>query len=134
MISYFDENMLSLNISKSGYMVINGKDAAKVSICLENGMILKYLSSYVYLGYTITDTGSIQKDIDKHIAAKRGNTTVKFMNFCRTNCTAPLCVKLNVLDACVNSCYLYSMHGKRFLNSLVFCRLLILSKDWVPTL
>ena len=106
MISYFDENKLSLNIGKSGYMIINGKDTAKTGLRLRTG-ILEYVNSYVYLGYTLTDTGSVQKDIDQHVTSKRGNSTVKFMNFCRTNCTAPLFVKLNVLEACVNSCYLY---------------------------
>ena len=105
MASYFDENQLTLNIDKSGYMVING-DFDKSGLGLNNG-ILKYVTSYVYLGYTLTDTGLVQEDIDQHISSKRGNSTFKFMNFCRSNYTAPLVIKLKVLDACVNSCYLY---------------------------
>ena len=87
-------------------MIINGKNISKMRLSLNNGQ-LKYVTSYVYLGYTLTDTGLIQKDVDKHIKSKRGNTTVKFMNFCRCNPTSPLSVKFKILDACVNSCYLY---------------------------
>ena len=61
----------------------------------------------MYLGYTLTDTGLVQKDFDQHILSKRGNSTVEFLNFCRCNFTSPLAVKLKVLEACVNSCYLY---------------------------
>ena len=104
MSSYFEENKLELNIGKSAYMVINGND--KSGLVLNNG-VLKYVTSYVYLGYTLTDSGLVQVDIDQHISSKRGNSTFKFMNFCRSNSTAPLGIKLKVLDACVNSCYLY---------------------------
>ena len=106
MISYFNEHKLSLNIGKSGYMVINGPESSKAGIQLISGT-LSYVCSYVYLGYIITDTGSIQNDVDKHIISKRSNSTIKFLNFCRGNCTAPLYVKFKVLDSCVNACYLY---------------------------
>ena len=106
MIAYFAEHKLSLNIGKSGYMVINGNDSVKTGIQLNSG-VLSYVSSYVYLGYIITDTGSLQTDINKHVVSKRSNSTIKFINFCRVNSTAPIWIKFRVLDACVNSVYLY---------------------------
>ena len=51
MLDYFESNSLKLNLSKSGYLVINGSDDIKKDIVLTNGTleykkILTYLSNY----------------------------------------------------------------------------------------
>ena len=105
MISYFNEHKLSLNIGKSGYMVINGPESSKAGIQLISGT-LSYVCSYVYLGYIIIDTLFKTTAINVSFS-KRSNSTIKFLNFCRGNCTAPLYVKFKALYSCVNACYLY---------------------------
>ena len=108
MIEYFKENSLSLNLSKSGYMIINGKyDDHKVGIELING-VLEYKSEIKYLGVYITDSGCLKYDVEHYITAKRSNITIKFANFCRKNFLAPLNVKLTVLDTCVNASITYA--------------------------
>ena len=106
-IKYFDENKLSLNMSKSAYMIINGgKKHPKVDIKLSNGM-LSYKSSVVYLGSIISDTGNLKCDVRSYIESKRAHVTIKFNNFCRKNYLAPLDIKLKVLNACVTAALLY---------------------------
>ena len=49
MLQYFDENRLSLNLSESSYMMINGKENDfNCDLRLDSGMF-KYCSEYVYL-------------------------------------------------------------------------------------
>ena len=106
MIEYFNENQLTLNFSKSAYMIINGKNELKTDIELSNGN-LEYVSSYTYLGTIITDSGSIKHDVLCHINSKRSNLTIKYSNFCRKNYLAPLYIKQMVLDTCVNAALVY---------------------------
>ena len=50
MLKYFDANKLSLNLSKSKYMIINGKENdIKCDLKLDSGKF-EYCSEYVYLG------------------------------------------------------------------------------------
>ena len=107
MLHHFDENKLSLNLSKSSYMIINGKDDdLKCDLVLDSGKIV-YSSEYVYLGAVISDTGSIKYDIDRYVNNKRPNVTIKYNNFLRMNFLAPLLIKLKVLDVCVTSSLTY---------------------------
>ena len=120
MLQYFDDNRLSLNFSKSKYMIINGKeDDLKCDIELNSGKF-EYCSEYVYLGVVITDTGSISFDIERYVASKRANVTIKFNNFLRKNFLAPLSIKLNVLDICVTSSLIYACEtwGMASVNSI----------------
>ena len=108
MLDYFTENMLSLNLSKSAYLIINGKcNDPKSYITLKNGK-LEYKSVVTYLGAKISDSGSIKQDIDYYSTEKRANVTIKFNNFCKKNFLAPLSVKLEVLDSCVSSSLVYA--------------------------
>ena len=102
MTSFFNSNRLYLNIGKSGYMVVNKKSVERKSIQLNSG-ILKYKESYNYLGYELTDSGDIRKDLKCHLNNHRSNTSSKFLNF-----LAPLQIKLTVLNACIKLTYLYS--------------------------
>ena len=108
MLKYFKENNLSLNLSKSAYMIINGNDTIdlKVDILLDNGM-LEYKAEFVYLGAVISDTGNAKHDITRYVESKRSNITIKYNNFIQKNYLAPLSVKLMVLDSCVSSSLVY---------------------------
>ena len=62
-VIFFKENKLTLNFSKSGFMIINpGKDDIRNDIILNN-TILTYISEMDYLDVKISDSGSIAKDI-----------------------------------------------------------------------
>ena len=103
MLDYFDQNSLALNLSKSGYLIINGKaEDLKRGILLKNG-ILDYKQSITYLGVLISDCGNVKEDVLSFVTGKRSNLTVKFGNFCRKNFLAPLQVKMKVLNTCVNA-------------------------------
>ena len=98
---------MNLNIDKSAFLIINPKkNDRKSSIILDSG-VLKYTSSFEYLGVIISDTGILKEDVKSYVEKKSANVTVKFTNFCRTNNNAPFHVKLDVLDTCVTSSLLY---------------------------
>ena len=120
MLEYFEENKLKLNMKKSGYMFINGKeDDVKCSVQLNNGL-LSYKNRIVYLGLIFTDSGKIKEDIQANINEKRGNITTKYTNFNAKHYLAPLKVKLNVLNACCLSslCYGSEIWGDNDSNDL----------------
>ena len=108
MLDYFGENSLSLNLSKSGYLIINPKEEDhKCSLMLKNGL-LDYCSEVKYLGVKISDTGSVKEDIERFLKDKRSNVSIKFRNFCRKNILAPLDIKLKVLNTCVSAALTYA--------------------------
>ena len=83
MLDFFTENTLTLNLSKSAYIIINGKsDDPKRDIMLKNGK-LGYKTVVTYLGAKISDSGSIKSDINYYTTEKRANVTIKFNNFCK---------------------------------------------------
>ena len=108
MLDYFQVNSLSLNLSKSGYLIINGKDGdLKRGVMLKNG-VLDYKKTLKYLGVLISDGGIVKDDVLAFVNKKRCNLTVKFGNFCRKNFLAPLFIKLKVLNTCVNASVTYA--------------------------
>ena len=107
MLEYFRENSLSLNLSKSAYLIINGKKCdPKSTLKLDNG-ILEYKSRVIYLGAVISDSGSLKSDVKSYTKSKRPNLTIKFNNFCKKHHLAPLEIKLMVLNTCVTASILY---------------------------
>ena len=120
MLDYFEQNELKLNLSKSEYLIINGKENdKKESLLLSNGY-LGYKSIVTYLGIKISDTGNIDTDIDLNISAKKPNVTIKFGNFCRKNFLAPLDIKIRTLSTCVSASLLYGCEvwGKAKISKL----------------
>ena len=108
-VTFFNDSKLNLNIGKSCYLVINGSknSIAKTNLVMNCG-ILKYCSSFEYLGVIISDSGSLKGDVKSYVDKKRSNISIKFGNFCRVNRNAPLSAKLTVLDACVSSSITYA--------------------------
>ena len=108
MKQYFDRNKLTLNLGKSGYIIINGKrHDDKCTLELDDGQP-EYKNKLCYLGVMIGDKGNIKQEIRNSFNEKKGNITVKFTNVCSKNYLAPLDVKLRVLNSCVVSSLLYS--------------------------
>ena len=71
MLEYFKENSLSLNLSKSAYLTINGKECdPKNTIKLNNG-ILEYKSKVTYLGAIISDGGNLKCDVKLYTEGHR---------------------------------------------------------------
>ena len=107
-VNFFTENGLTLNMGKSGYLIINAKETdLKKSIVLENGTILKYKDKIKYLGVFITDSGSLKHDIKVFMEDKRGEVSIKYTNFCKIHRNAPLHTKLDTLDTCMTSALTY---------------------------
>ena len=69
--------------------------------------MLSYKSTAVYLGATISDTGSLKLDVMKHIKAKRANVTIKFNNFIMKNHLSPISIKVKVLNTCARAALSY---------------------------
>ena len=105
--SFLNSNRLSLNIDKSGYMVVSKKSVERKSIQLNSG-ILKYKESSNYLGYELTDSGDIRKDFKCHHNNHTSNTSIKFLKFCNLNSLASVRIKFKILNACIESTYSYS--------------------------
>ena len=98
---------MSLNYKKSGYFIINGmKDDVKCHLKLRSGW-LKYNSVQKYLGAIFTDSGSLSNDVNLFLKQKTKEINVKFASFLIKNEYAPIAVKLQVVDACINSSLLY---------------------------
>ena len=107
MLDYFESNSLSLNLSKSGFIVINGKEEDKNDIELKNGFLANKKAA-TYLGVIISESGNIAYDVNLFIEEKQSNVIVKYPNFCRRKFLAPLDTKLNVLNCCVSSSLTYA--------------------------
>ena len=107
LINTFTVKRMSLNIGKSGFMIINSSDIRdRSAIKLENGW-LKYRDEFVYLGVMFTDSGSVHNDLELHARSKNKSVLIKLANFIRNNQFAPTSVKRKVLNACLKSAILY---------------------------
>ena len=62
MKEYYNKNKLTLNLGKSGYLIINGKSCDdKCTLVLEDGH-LDYKQRLNYLGVVIGDKGNIKHE------------------------------------------------------------------------
>ena len=108
LVNSFHKKKLSLNMSKSSYLVIKPpKGLVKVDVKIDSGW-LPYRSKAVYLGVMITDNGLLSTDVILLAQNKYKNISIKLANFITNNMFAPVTVKLKVLDTCVNAAVLYS--------------------------
>ena len=108
LIDTIKNKKMSLNYSKSGYMIINPKqEDLRSSLKLNHGW-LNYKTCQKYLGVLIMDTGNLRDDIEAFIASKNKEVCVKLANFVRKNDLAPVMIKLKVVNACINSSITYS--------------------------
>ena len=108
MIDFFSMDKLTLNIGKSGFLIINpGIMDQKCNIVLPSG-ILKYKQYFEYLGIIISDSGVLKHDIKSFIDKNRSNVSIKFANFCQVNKNDPLYVKLKTFESCVSTTLTYA--------------------------
>ena len=108
LVNSFHKKKLSLNMSKSSYLVIKPpKGFVKVDVKIDSGW-LPYRSKAVYLGVMITDNGLLSTDVTLQAQNKYKNISIKLADFITNNMYAPVTVKLEVLDTCVNAEVLYS--------------------------
>ena len=120
LVGILREKKMSLNLKKSGFMIINGlKDDLKCAIKLNSGW-LKYKKEQKYLGAIFSDTGDVKHDVALFLEKKKKEVNVKLASFLNKNKYAPICVKLKTVDACINSALTYSCEawGSTPLNSV----------------
>ena len=107
LIAAFKQKKVSLNMKKSGFLVINPSNSGDRSdIRLDNGW-LTYCNTFVYLGAIFSDNGAVSYDVNLHVAQRGKSVYVKLANFMRNNPAAPVTVKRKVLSSCLNASLLY---------------------------
>ena len=97
---------MSINVSKTKFMVINGVSYERSPI-ISNGINVKYCPYYLYLGAYLTDDGNYKTSIDLHVTDKKKHF-LKYISFLEKNCDFPFTIKGRVADACLFSTILYS--------------------------
>ena len=108
LLDAFKAKRVSLNIKKSGFMVINpSTNGDRTDIELTDG-ILYYNPTFVYLGATFSDTGTVMNDVNLFAEGREKSVFVKLANFMRNNNDAPYTVKRKILNSCLNASLLYS--------------------------
>ena len=70
---------MSINVKKTKFMAIN-HDAHDKEPIISNDIIVKYCSSYLYLGAYVTDDGNYRTSIDLHVSDKKKHL-LKYVNF-----------------------------------------------------
>ena len=101
------EKKLSLNVKKSGFMVINTcTPQDRIDVKLEKGWF-SYTKEFVYLGVIVTDKGIVNVDVNLHANGKSKSVLIKLANFIRNNIFALITVKSKVLKACLRAALLY---------------------------
>ena len=107
LLDAFKDKRVSLNLKKSGYLIINPrKFSDRTDVKLSSGWLF-YKSSFMYLGAIFSDNGTIHHDINLHTNEKVKSVYVKLANFMRNNPAAPITVKRKILTACLNASLLY---------------------------
>ena len=97
---------MEINAKKTKFFVINGSDADKMPLQVDNTQIC-YSSQYLYLGAWFTDSGKLSHVISLH---EKSNQAVvnKFSIFCASNSRMPFKYKKMVFEGAVMSSLLYS--------------------------
>ena len=84
-MDYFRENLLTLNMTKSGCMAVGGGGGNKSTVMLNCGT-LHYEPRQTSLGAILADSDKLKQDVDKHITCKQPSIAIKLTDFIR--CTA----------------------------------------------
>ena len=107
LLAAFKMKKVTLNLKKSGFLVINPQsEEDRLDVKLDNGW-LTYCPKYVYLGTLFSDVGTVAKDVDLHVQQREKSVFVKLSNFMRNNQAAPITVKRKILNSCLNASLLY---------------------------
>ena len=95
-----------MNFTKTKFMVINGTEKEKETICID-GKEISHCKKYIYLGAIILENPSFAYFIEEHKAEKNKNI-LKLCSFLNKNPDLPFLLKQRVLEACIFSSLLYS--------------------------
>ena len=107
LLAAFKEKKVSLNLKKSGFLVINPDICEdRLDIKLDSGW-LNYRSTFVYLGAIFSDNGAVYNDLNLHVSNREKSVYVKLANFMRNNPAAPIIVKKKILNSCLNASLVY---------------------------
>ena len=108
LIDAFHKKKMHINISKSGYMIVNASEKdVKMDLKLDFGW-LSYKNHHKYLGVLICDTGKLIDDMNLFVKEKRKEVIVKLANFIYNNKFAPVMIKLKLVKSCVNASITYA--------------------------
>ena len=105
LLQYCAEFGMSINESKTEFMVINGDQDDQRDLEIQ-GATIKHCSSYWYLGTPITSDGSMKSVINIHVKDKMKHV-LKFVTFLKKQHNMPFTVKRKVAEACVTSAIIY---------------------------
>ena len=102
---FCDNHGMFVNVSKTKFMVINGKEEDRSDLVVDN-MHVKICSHYIYLGTPFCNSGKTSSSI-KINADIRMCQALKFVSFCQKNNDAPFYVKKKIFNAALMSSILY---------------------------
>ena len=102
---FCDANNMSVNLSKTKFMVINGTDEEKQALVVGD-LVIKWCSQYKYLGCIFTADGRASSAVAADATA-RTCQLMKFISFVDKNNDAPFYVKKKIFTACLSSSLLY---------------------------
>ena len=105
-IAWCKEHGMGVNLKKTKFMAIGATAEDKVPLVVDD-IIVKYSSTYLYLGAWMTDSGKMDDVLALH-AEHCTNIVNKFSIFCCANTMMPFTVKKTVFDAAVVSAITYS--------------------------
>ena len=86
-----------VNQSKTNFFVINGTNADAEPLIV-NDLIIGKCDRYVYLGSSVTSSGSVSSAVKTQAALKMPHV-LKFVSFIKKNNDVPFAVKKRVFDA-----------------------------------
>ncbi len=107
LLTAFKQKKVSLNLKKSGFLVINPKVPGDRNNIKLNFGWLTYCTNFIYLGATFSDNGTVFHDVNQHVKQREKTVYVKLANFIRNNQAAPITVKRKILSSCLNASLLY---------------------------
>ena len=105
MYDFCNSHGMSVNNSKTKFMVINGSSQDKDCI-IYNDNSISYCKQYIYLGSPFTDDGNPSTAIKIHANNKMCHA-LKFISFVNKNNDVPFTVKKKIFDAALMSAMLY---------------------------
>ena len=104
-IEYCENYGMSMNLSKTKFMVINGTKTDCTTITVGN-LVIKHCDLYIYLGSPITSDATYQSILEKQVENKM-KQYVKFSIFLGGNPEFPFMIKKGVPEACLFTSILF---------------------------
>ena len=97
---------MKVNEKKTQFMVIGGKEDDR-TLFVVDGLTIRNVDSYTYLGSVVTQDASIPSSVKAHCRSKAAHA-IKFEAFAKKNTDMPFVIKKKVFDAALSSAILYA--------------------------